>query len=110
MTDDDSRSGSSWSIHCHEAECAETLALSRTTAVPPTHEDDYQNLGPALDTAAVFLGWRLHKCFWWCPTHTVAKFLACARCLSPCPECSCMDGPRSEAVDGMISGASEERP
>lgn len=104
----DERPGSSWGIHCHENGCVETLSLARTTAAPPTHEDDYQNLGPALYTAAVFLGWRLHKCFWWCSTHTVAKLLACARCLSPCPECSCMGGPHSEAVDGMIIDVSEQ--
>jgi hypothetical protein len=94
--------GSSAGIHCHEGGCVETLVLERTTAAPPTHEDDYQNLMPALDTAAVFLGWRVCQCVWWCPTHTVTKLLACARCLSPCPECSCMGGPCSEAVDGMI--------
>ena len=43
--------GSSWGVHCHEHRngCVETLTLSRTTAAPPTHEDDYQNLMPALD-------------------------------------------------------------
>jgi hypothetical protein len=67
------RTGSSWGIYCHEDGCVATLTLSRTTADTPTHEDDYQNLGPALDTAAVFLGWRISGSVWWCPTHEVAK-------------------------------------
>ena len=100
---------SSWGIHCNEDGCVEALSLARTTAVQPTDEEIYQNLGPALDTAAVFLGWRVWRFVWWCPMHTVSKFLACARCLSPCPECSCMGGPRSEAVDGMIIDVSEQK-
>lgn len=100
--------GSSWGIHCKEDGCVEGLTLERTTAVKPTDEDDWRNLGPALYEAAVFLGWRLHQSVWWCPTHTVSKLLACARCLSPCPECSCVGGPRSEAIDGMILDVSEE--
>lgn len=101
--------GSSWGIHCNEDGCVETLSLARTTAAQPTEEDDYQNLGPALDTAAVFLGWRVWRSVWWCPPHTVSKLLACARCLAPCPECSCMGGPRSEAVNGMIINVSEQK-
>lgn len=97
---EDNRPGSSAGLHCHEVGCIESLALSRTTAVTPTHEDDYQMMMPALDEAAVFLGWRIYHSVYWCPTHVVAKNLACARCLSPCPECSCMGGPRMDAVDG----------
>ena len=93
--------GSSWGIHCHEIGCAESLTLARTTTVATTEADDYQQLLPALDEAAVQLGWRVQQCFWWCPAHVVIKLLACARCLSPCPECFCMGGPRSEAVDGI---------
>jgi hypothetical protein len=99
--------GSSWGIHCHEEGCVETLTLACTTAVQPTHEDDYQRLAPALNTAAVSLGWRVWGAVWWCPPHTVAKLLACAHCLSPCPECSCEDGPLAEAVDGMIIDVTE---
>jgi hypothetical protein len=101
--------GSSWGIYCNEAGCLETLSLTLTTAVQPTTEYCYQNLGSALDTAAVFLGWRVHQSVWWCPTHTVAKRLACFRCLSPCLACSCVGGPRSDAVGGMIIAASEQK-
>jgi hypothetical protein len=105
----DQTPGSSWGIHCHEGGCVEALVLDRTTAMPPTHEDDYRNLSPALDTAAVFLGWRIWRSVWWCPMHTVSKLLACVRCLAPCPECSCMGGPRGEAIDGMIVDVSETK-
>ncbi len=80
----------------------EAVSLARTTAAQTTDEDDHERLLPALDTAAVLLGWRVHQGAWWCPAHTVTKLLACARCLSPCPECSCVGGPRDAAVDGMI--------
>ena len=69
----DALPGSSWGIHCHEDGCVETLTLSRTTTVRPTHEDDYQHLCPALDEAAVSLGWCLRGCFWWCPTHSAER-------------------------------------
>jgi hypothetical protein len=93
--------GSSWGIYCNQDGCVEALVLSRTTAVPP--EDDYQMLSPALFEAAVFLGWRLYQSVLWCPTHSVAKKFACARCLSPCPACSCVGGPRLDAVVNMGS-------
>jgi len=103
--------GSSVGIHCHhnswthprdKARCPEALELSRITAVQPTHDDDdYQEMFPASSEAAVLLGWRLHHSTWWCPTHVVAKNLACARCLTPCPECSCMGGPRADAVEAV---------
>lgn len=102
--------GSSWGLYCHEGGCVETLKLERTTPAPPSHEDDWRNLGPALDTAAVSLGWRTWQSVWWCPSHTVSKLLACARCLAPCPECSCVGGPRGEAVDGMIIDVTEPKP
>jgi len=92
--------GSSWGIHCKHEGCVEALTLSRRTRVAPTHEEDYRRLMPALDAAAVLLGWRLHHSVWWCPTHVVAKNLACARCLTPCPECSCVDGSWADAVEG----------
>lgn len=101
--------GSSWGLHCNESGCVETLTLARTTTEPPTDEDDWRHLGPALDTAAVFLGWRVWKSSWWCPVHTVANLLSCARCASPCPECSCVDGPWGQAVDGMIIDVSEPK-
>jgi hypothetical protein len=100
--DQDQLPGSSWGIHCHEEGCVEALSLSRTTRIVPSHEDDYEHLMPALDQAAVSLGWRICQSVWWCPAHTVAKLLACADCLSPCPECSCMGGPRGEALAGML--------
>jgi hypothetical protein len=93
--------GSSAGIHCKHDGCVEALVLKRTTRVAPTHEDDYQSLMPALDEAAVFLGWRVYRSVWWCPTHVLAKKLTCARCLTPCPGCSCMGGPRVDAVDGL---------
>jgi len=105
--------GSSAGLHCshdqhlREGGCPERLELSRTTVEPPTHDDDYQHLMPALDEAAVSLGWRVYKSVWWCPTHVVAKNLACARCLSACPACSCLGGPRVDAVDGIIVEATE---
>lgn len=74
--------------------------LERSTTVQPTHDDDYQRLMPALNEAAVFLGWRVYRSVWWCPDHVVAEKLACARCLTLCPGCSCMGGPRVDAVDG----------
>lgn len=61
--------GSSWGIHCNQEGCVETLTLSRTTSISPTTEDDYQNLCPALNTAAMFLGWSIHHYVWWCPHH-----------------------------------------
>jgi hypothetical protein len=92
--------GSSWGIHCNNGNgCVEKLVLARTTAVPPTHEDDYQSLMPALYDAAVFLGWRGYRTVFWCPTHVVAKNLACARCLAMCLQCTCVDGPRLDAVE-----------
>jgi hypothetical protein len=67
--------GSSWGIHCNEEGCRETRTLARTTITQPTAEDDYQNLGAALDTAAVFLGWRCRS-VWRCPAHTVIDVTA----------------------------------
>ena len=67
--------GSSWGIDCHEEGCVEKLVLSRTTATAPSHEDDYEHLGPALDQAAVSLGWGLHQCVWRCPAHSPGKIL-----------------------------------
>ena len=103
----DTRPGSSAGIHCSHDGCIESLALERTTTVQPTHDDDYQRLMPALDEAAVFLGWRVHQCVWWCPTHVVVKNFACKRCLSACPACSCVGGPWGDAVDGMIIDVTE---
>ena len=100
--------GSSAGIHCHhdqhlrEGGCPERLVLERTTTTQPSHEDDYQQLMPACDTAAVFLGWRTCQGVWWCPTHVVAKNLACKRCLSACPACACLGGPMADAVDGLV--------
>jgi hypothetical protein len=65
--------GSSAALHCNEVGCPETLLLTRTTMAQPSHDDDYQDLFPALDTAAVSLGWCLHQCVWWCPTHSAKK-------------------------------------
>lgn len=107
---DDAPPGSSWGIHCHENGCVETLTLSRTTTVQSSRDEDYQTLCPALDAAAVFLGWRVWSSGWWCPVHTVAKVLACARCLSPCPACSCVGGPRADSVVGTIIDVEETRP
>jgi hypothetical protein len=100
--------GSSVGLHCNhnqhqrDGSCLERLGLSRVTTVQPTHEDDYQSLMPAIAEAAVLLGWRLHQCVWWCPTHVVAKNLACKCCLSACPACSCIGGPFADAVDGIV--------
>ena len=58
MRADDDQPGSSWGIYCNHAGCPETLGLSRTTATPPTHEQDYQELAPACAEAALSLGWR----------------------------------------------------
>ena len=108
--------GSSAGIHCHhdqhlrEGGCPERLELARTTTEQPTHEDDYQQLMPALDEAAVALGWRTYQCVWWCPTHVVSKNLACKRCLSACPACSCVGGPLGDAVAGIDVETSEGRP
>jgi len=92
--------GSSAGISCQEEGCVERLTLSRKTTLRPSHEDDYQNLMPALDEAAVFLGWRYYRHRHVCPTHVTVKKLACARCLALCPDCSCVGGPRMDAVDG----------
>lgn len=100
---------SSWGMHCHEEGCVETLTLTCTRLTPVTDEDAYYRLSPAHSAAAVSLGWRVWHSVWWCPTHVVTKLLACARCLSPCPECSCVGGPRSDAVDGMIIDVSETK-
>ena len=97
----DTLSGSSAGIHCHHDECIEALTLDRTTTLSPTHEEDYEQLMPALDEAALFLGWRVYHSVYWCPMHVVAKKLVCVRCHSACPACWCMDGPRVDAVDGL---------
>ena len=105
--------GSSTGLHCahnqhlRDGHCPERLMLERTTAVQPTHEDDYQQLMPAHAEAAVFLGWRVYQCVWWCPTHVAAKNLACKRCLSACPACSCIGGPFIDAVEGLIVETTE---
>lgn len=105
--------GSSAGIHCahnqhlREGRCLESLVLERTTAVQPTHEDDYQYLMPAQAEAAVLLGWRVYQCVWWCPTHVATKNLACKRCMSACPSCSCVGGPFSDAVEGLDIEATE---
>jgi hypothetical protein len=88
--------GSSAGIHCYaegDGACPERLELSRTTLEQPSHEDDYETLMPALDTAAVSLGWRLYENRWWCPTHVNDKGLVCEQCLARCAACSCDDGP-----------------
>lgn len=105
---EDAGSGSSAGLYCHEDDCRETLTLSRTTAEPPSHEDDYRYLMPGLDAAAVIVGWRVHRSVWWCPAHVVAKHLACAGCHRACPDCSCADGPLAAAVDGLSAESFEE--
>ena len=54
----------------------------------------------SLSCAAVSLGWRVYQNSHWCPTHVVAKGLACKRCLLRCPDCLCMGGPFIDAVEG----------
>lgn len=66
---------------------------------PLTHVDDCESLAPALDTAAVLLGWRVFHAVWWCPIHVRAKKLLCGECRGLCPECSCAV-PRGVAVEG----------
>ena len=97
-----SRPGSSWGIHCGRAGCPETIVLARTTTTQPTHEQDYQELSPACSEAALFLGWRIFRSVYWCPTHVVSLGLACKRCLLPCPACACMRGPHIDAVEGEL--------
>lgn len=94
--------GASVARYCHETGCVEAVTLTLTKREVPAHVPDPGPLMPALDHAAVFLGWRRCQKVWWCPAHTVAKLLACAECLSPCPECICEGGPRTEAVAGML--------
>ena len=88
--------------YCHEAGCVEAVTLSLTMREVSSHKQDPGPLMPALDQAAVFMGWCLYQGVWWCPAHTVAKLLACADCLSPCPECSCLGGSQVTAVGGML--------
>ena len=66
--------GSSVGIHCNhnswahshdKTRCPEALVLSRTTMVPPTEEQDIEELFPAQSEAAVLLGWRVYKSVWW---------------------------------------------
>jgi hypothetical protein len=94
-------SGSSWAIHCHQLGCPEALELKRSSA-SPMQEDDYETLLPALDTAAVFLGWRVYQSVFWCPMHTMVKRLVCEGCRMLCPGCACVGGPRSVAVFGDL--------
>jgi hypothetical protein len=89
---------SSAGIHCHETGCVGALLLSRTRT-PSRFEDDYQELMPALDVAAVFLGWRIYQGVWWCPNHVSCKGLVCAECQLTCPACSCVGGPRGVAAE-----------
>lgn len=98
----DTPPGSSAGIHCHQDGCVEALVLGRTTAVQPTHEDDYQKLMPACHTAAALLGWRVYQNMFWCPTHVGVKKLVCARCISPCAECACMCVPGLEAIEWVV--------
>jgi hypothetical protein len=93
--------GSSWGIRCHQSGCPEALELKRSSA-SPMQDDDYDALLPALDTAAVFLGWRVFQRVFWCPTHTVEKKLICEGCRMSCPGCVCAGGPRSVAVFGGL--------
>lgn len=99
--------GSSVGIHCHHKQhlrvggCPERLELARTLARAPTDEAEYMVLFPAIEAAAVELGWRIYQSVWWCPTHVVVKGLACARCLVHCPGCTCVGGPRADAVPGL---------
>lgn len=93
--------GSSWGIVCHDllsGGCPAQLELARTTPSKPSHEEDYHQLCPALDMAAVFLGWRTFRGCWWCPAHVVAMKLVCAGCRAACPQCTCPDGPGYAAV------------
>lgn len=100
---EDKRPGSSAGIHCHAEGCVETLQLQRTTSIAPSHDEDYQHLMPALDEAAVFLGWRVWHSVFWCPRHVVAKQLACASCRLPCPRCACAGGPYLTASEGSVA-------
>src|SRR4029077_5268862 len=88
-------------IFCYERGCVETLTLSCRTCAAATHENDC--LMPAIDEAAVLLGWRLYESVWWCPCHAVAKLLACRGCGSACPPCSCLGG--SGSVPGSVAAA-----
>jgi hypothetical protein len=104
---------SSWGMHCNQKECCEKLTLKRTISIAPSYERDerdYEELSPALYEAAVSLGWRLYHSVLWCPTHVLTKKLACTRCASPCPACSCVGGPLLEAVDsGDVTPAVKAR-
>lgn len=91
-----------WGIHCNEHGCVETLELRRTMAEKLEEYDIDESLSVAQTEAAMSLGWRLFDYVYWCPTHVAAKRLACARCLMRCPACSCVGGPRLEAVEGVI--------
>ena len=99
---------SSWGVHCHQAGCPEVLEIKRTTSGSPSHEDAYDALIPALETAAVFLGWRVYCSVYWCPTHTVIKKLACSSCRMACPRCTCVGGPRGVAVFGGLPSLIQE--
>lgn len=88
----------SFTAHCHEPGCVETLELVRTA---PEFMDETVPTRVALSCAEVFLGWRVFDDFHWCPTHVIAKGLACKRCLLRCPDCLCMGGPFIDAVEGQ---------
>lgn len=88
--------------YCHEIGCVEAIILTLTKRTFSAHVPEPGPQMLALDQAAVFLGWRVYQEVWWCPAHTTAKLLACANCLSPCPECSCEGAPGITAVAGML--------
>jgi hypothetical protein len=100
----------SWGIRCHQTECYEALELKHTSSTDHARAltEDYEALLPALDTAAVFLGWRIYQHVYWCPLHVVAKNLACENCRALCPNCTCAGGPRGTAVFGGIPTLSLE--
>lgn len=85
-------------VSCCDDSCVEALTLRRTTWEATTDVEDRESLEPAHAEAAVLLGWRTYEGVWHCPTHVVALKLTCARCRCACPACSCMGGPRPEAV------------
>jgi hypothetical protein len=82
-------------FRCAHAGCDDAVSLHVRRHIQEVVADA---IGPALELAAVYLGWRriVATTITLCPKHAVG--LLCSRCASE--ECSCVGGPRFDVQPG----------
>jgi hypothetical protein len=90
-------------LACGASRCTYRITLQVETDLAHPYGLAGTHVHHALQQAATYLGWRSrvdvhdsNKSVVCCPFH--AKELVCKRCAVPTHECTCMGGPRWEAI------------